>query len=152
MPTHFQGTPAQIQALNAYINLTRSCETLDAQLNLALAEEGLTVSQFGVLEALLHLGPLCQKSLASKLLKSSGNITLVIDNLEKQDLVKRKRDSKDRRFITISLTPKGEALIQEIFPQHVDRITAQMGRLDSEEQDTLRTLCRKLGRQDTAQS
>ena len=72
-----------------------------------MSAAGLTISQFGVLEALHHKGPLCQRDIAVKILKSTGNITLVIDNLEKQGLVTRERTSEDRRYLTIRLTGQG---------------------------------------------
>ena len=56
-----------------------------------------TVSQFGVLEALHHLGPLRQGEISAKLLRSGGNITLVVDNLEARGLVQRTREANDRR-------------------------------------------------------
>lgn len=149
MPTHFHGPIRETRALNTFIPLMRAAETLTARLNLGLAEFGLTETQFGVLEALYHLGPLCQKALAGKLLKSSGNITLVIDNLERQGLVVRQRDAQDRRFITIHLTEAGQARIAEVFPAHVSRIVQMFDVLTAEEQETLRVLCRKLGRQDS---
>lgn len=145
MGTHYQGTSSEVEALSAYINLIRSVDTLTARLTL-FTQHGLTESQFGVLEALLHIGPMCQKELATKLLKSGGNITMVIDNLEKQQLVERHRDTKDRRFITVHLTDKGRTLISEIFPHHAAAVAAEMGILSPEEQRQLRTLCRKLGK------
>lgn len=146
MPTHFSGSPEQVQALNVFINLLRAADSVSAKINSALSEHGLTETQFGVLESLYHLGSLCQKALADKLLKSSGNITMVIDNLEKQDLVQRQRDNRDRRFISIHLTPKGQSLMETIFPPHVKRITTLMQALDPEEQAQMRQLCRKLGK------
>lgn len=150
MPTHFQGTPQEIRALNAFIPLMRAAETLSARLSLDLAAAGLTETQFGVLEALYHLGPLCQKALANKLLKSSGNMTLVIDNLERQGLILRQRNPQDRRFMTVHLTAAGQARVAEILPAHVKCITHVMEVLSAEEQETLRRLCRKLGRQDAS--
>lgn len=146
MPTHYSGPPNEIQALNAFINLIRAADSISAKINTSLSDHGLTETQFGVLESLFHLGSLCQKALAEKLLKSSGNITMVIDNLEKQELVLRQRDSRDRRFITIHLTPKGQHLMETIFPSHVSRITTLMNVLNSQEQEELRQLCRKLGK------
>ena len=77
-------------------------------LNRPLAEAGLTESQFGVLEALLHLGPLHQRELAEKILRTNGNVTLVVDHLEKRGLVRRERGSADRRYIKVHLTDAGE--------------------------------------------
>ena len=108
---------------------------------------GLTESQFGVLEVIRHLGPLPQCDLAAKLLKSSGNITLVIDNLEKRNLVRREADPKDRRVSRIFLTPAGQALIDEIFPQHAATVADAFSVLTAEEQAALGAMLRKLGRQ-----
>lgn len=148
MPTHFDGSPDEIRALSAYINLIRASDSLAAQVHQHLGAHGLTDSQFGVLEALLHLGPQCQRALADKLLKSGGNITLVIDNLEKQQLVTRQRNAQDRRYITVTLTDRGRALIESIFPAHAAGITRLLGVLSPDEQQELRRLCRKLGRQE----
>ena len=87
-----------------------------------------------MLEALFHLGPLCQKELAAKILKSSGNMTLVIDNLEKQSLVRRERDSEDRRYYRIHLTDLGRELMTSLFPRHVRRIRDEISCLSTREQ------------------
>jgi MarR family 2-MHQ and catechol resistance regulon transcriptional repressor len=145
MPTHYPGSPEQIRALNAYIRLTRAAEALSARLLSGEKLEGLTVSQLGVLDALLYLGPMHQKDLAEKILKSSGNLTLVIDNLEKRGLVQRERQGSDRRFVTIFLTEAGRALIERVMPRHADEITAVMSALTPDEQQTLGELCKKLG-------
>ncbi len=143
--THYQGTEAQERALDTYIKLMRASDTLTARIKRLLAKENLTLSQLGVLEALLHLGPLCQTDIGAKLLKSSGNVTTVVDNLEKRALVRRQRDPEDRRYVTVHLTPSGRALIAEYFPRHVGQIATIMGALDPEEQAILGRLCRKLG-------
>jgi MarR family transcriptional regulator, 2-MHQ and catechol-resistance regulon repressor len=148
MPTHFKGCEGAIRALNAYITLTRAANTLGADLANQLESEGLTTSQFGTLETLHHLGPLCQHTIAEKLLKSGGNITLVIDNLEKHGWVRRERGKDDRRMVRVHLTPAGRRRIAKILPPHVEAIVKTMGRLTATEQEELRRLCRKLGRGD----
>ena len=72
----------------------------------------------------------------------------MVDNLEKQGLVQRERDRQDRRQVNISLTPAGEAMISQVFPQHLNAIIAEMSVLSPQEQDTLGKLCRKLGKQE----
>lgn len=131
--------------LNTYTKLMRAAESVTARVGRRMSEAGLTISQFGVLEALLHKGPMCQKDVAAKILKSTGNITLVIDNLEKQELVRRERSLEDRRYCTIILTDKGRALIQTVFSEVESAIVAQMSALTEEEQETLGRLCKKLG-------
>lgn len=112
-----------------------------------LAEHGLTESQLGTLEALYYLGPMCQKDIGDKLLVSGGNMTIVINNLEKRELVSRERDATDRRQMMVQLTDHGYRFISELFPKHAQRITELMGILTPEEQDQLGKLCKILGLQ-----
>jgi MarR family 2-MHQ and catechol resistance regulon transcriptional repressor len=130
-------------ALSTFTKLIRAAETITTDVHAELTTHNLTISQFGVLEALHHLGAMCQRDIAKKILKSTGNITMVIDNLEKQKLVTRKRNEKDRRFFEIHLTAKGDALISDIFPAHAKRIVENMARLSKTEQLELGRLCRK---------
>ena len=88
---------------------------------------------------------LCTVELAQKLLLSTGNITTVIQNLEKRDLVCRQRSTNDQRYMQVSITDSGRALIASIFPSHVQGIVDIMNALTPEEQQTLAQLSRKLG-------
>jgi MarR family 2-MHQ and catechol resistance regulon transcriptional repressor len=144
MGTHYQGTKAETDALNAYIKLMRASDSVTARVH-AVLPAGLTISQFGTLETLLHRGPMCQSDLASKLLMSGGNITLVVSNLEKSGWIARERDAKDRRFITVALTDQGRAFISSLFPRVAAAITKELGVLTTAEQFTLGWLCKKLG-------
>ena len=146
MPSHYKGSASELRALNAYINLTRATNMLNSTLAAQLEAQGLSVSQFGALEALFHLGPLCQHEIADKLLKSGGNITMVIGNLEKRGWIRRERVAGDGRMIRVHLTPAGRRRVAKILPAHVAAITRAMGNLSNGEQDALRALCRKLGR------
>lgn len=74
----------EVSALDCFIKLLRASESVNAAAMRQVQANGLTESQFGVLEALLHLGTLNQNQLAGKILKSGGNITLVIDNILKR--------------------------------------------------------------------
>jgi MarR family 2-MHQ and catechol resistance regulon transcriptional repressor len=130
-------------ALSTFTKLIRAAETVTADVHGELNESGLSVSQFGVLEALFHLGDMCQKDIAQKILKSAGNITMVIDNLEKRGLVKRIRNEKDRRYFDIHLTDEGRDLIAKIFPRHAERIRQKMAVLSESEQHVLGGLLRK---------
>ena len=146
MPTHFKGSKQEVRALNAFINLARASDSLMARMSLQFESEGLTTGQFGILEALLHLGPMCQKTIGEKLLRSGGNITLVVDNLEKHGWVRRERQKDDRRKILVQLTPEGRRVISEMVPRNVEAIVKEMQRLEPGEQEALRRICRKLGR------
>ncbi|MBT1074030.1 MarR family winged helix-turn-helix transcriptional regulator [Geobacter grbiciae] len=133
------------RALNSYTKLMRAAESVTSRTSRPMTAAGLTISQFGVLEALLHKGPLCQRDIAAKILKSTGNITMVIDNLEKQDLVRRERDMEDRRYLTVHLTEKGTILINKVFADVEASIVAEMSTLSADEQEQLGSLCKKLG-------
>ena len=146
MPTHYHGTPEEIRALDTWIKLTRAVDSFGARLAGHGTCSDVTVSQFGVLEALHHLGPLRQGEISAKLLRSGGNITLVVDNLEARGLVQRTREASDRRVVTVSLTEAGEALIAELFRSTSVRLSKRCSVLTADEQETLGRLCRKLGK------
>lgn len=145
MGTHYSGTRSERNTLNAFIKLMRATESVNTRLNRHLSDADLTVSQFGTLEALHHLGPLNQRAIGEKILKSGGNITMVVDNLEKSGFVLRKKDPNDRRAVLIHLTNKGETFIREFFPKHLEKIKEELSVLTEEEKETLANLCKKLG-------
>jgi len=147
MGTHYKGSRKETDALNSYIKLIRAAESLNSKINLELSKHDLTESQFGVLDALLHLGPLKQKEIGKKILKSGGNITMVIDNLEKQDLVQRKRGEKDRRHIIVHLTAKGKNKILDVLPYIIEIIKKHFEILNSAEQKEFQRLCKITGLQ-----
>ena len=147
MGTRYQGTAAERRALDAYIKLRRAVNSIARREAEVMRQAGLTESQFGALEALLHLGPLCQHELAGKILKSAGNLTTVIDNLERRGLVERHRDSSDRRLVTVHLTESGERMIRDVLPRNVEVLKTAFAVLGAREQEQLAELCRKLGTQ-----
>lgn len=148
MPTHYQGSEAERRALDIYIKLLRAADSIASHALASVQELGLTVTQFGVLEALWHLGPLTLSELANKHLKSANNLTVVVDNLEKMNLARRERSTTDRRVIYVHLTEDGEALIRQAFPPHVEAVVQLVSILTEEEQDTLSVLLRRLGKQE----
>jgi MarR family 2-MHQ and catechol resistance regulon transcriptional repressor len=145
MATHYRGSAQDKAALDAYIKLMRAADSVTARLEPLMRAADLTVGQFGTLEALLHLGPLCQRDLGRKLLRSGGNVTVVVGNLTRRGLVRRERRADDRRFITVTLTDKGRRLIGGIFPRHVRHVVRELGALSLPEQAELGRLCRQLG-------
>jgi MarR family 2-MHQ and catechol resistance regulon transcriptional repressor len=134
-----------VTALNAYIKLRRSVGAIDARLVRAMAEHDLTDTQFGVLEVLYHLGPLCQRDIAAKQFTSGANITMVVNNLEKNGLVRRVRSDEDRRRSVVELTTEGRALIRRIFPAHAQAIVRAFSALSRGEQEELARMCKVLG-------
>jgi len=139
-------SPAEERALRLWIALARSTSTFSRVVAGRVADYGLTLPQFGVLEALHHLGPLPLGELAEKLLVTGGNVTYVMDRLEEQGLVSRTRCGKDRRVVWACLTEEGRTLIADVFPGHASYIGELASVLEPEEQDLLRDLLKKLGK------
>ncbi|MCB8978213.1 MAG: MarR family transcriptional regulator [Ardenticatenaceae bacterium] len=145
MGTHYEGTAEETLALDCYIKLSRAAESVSQQINAHLRDHDLTISQFGALEALYHLGPMQSGEIGQKILKTSGNMTMVIDHLEKRGLVTRQRREDDRRCVDIHLTETGRTLIEAILPAHVAGVEATLSALTQTEQTQLAALCRTLG-------
>lgn len=136
----------QERALRLWVALARCYGTYARAVSTKVHEYGLTTPQFGILEALYHLGPLSLGDLAGKLLVTGGNVTYVMDRLEEQGLVYRERSPSDRRCIRAKLTEKGHAVIAEVFPGHAEFIESVSSALSPEEQEELRDLLKRLGR------
>jgi MarR family 2-MHQ and catechol resistance regulon transcriptional repressor len=133
-------------SLRLWIALARCYATFAREVASRVGEYGLTTPQFGVLEALYHLGSLTLGDLADKLLVTGGNITYVMDRLERRGLVTRERCHEDRRVVWANLSPAGRRLIEDVFPDHVDFIHGLAQPLEEEERAELRRLLKKLGR------
>ncbi len=138
------GSPVN-EALRAYVKLFRAGKAIVARLEPGATEAGLTLTQVGVLEAILHKGPLTQRELGRKVLTSAGNMTDVIDKLEARGLVARSRQPGDRRAVRVELTNAGRETITGFFPVHARNITLAMSGLSEEELQLLGGLLRKLG-------
>jgi MarR family 2-MHQ and catechol resistance regulon transcriptional repressor len=131
-------------SIQAFSALQRTLNKISGDIFSTLHANSLTGSQFGVLEALHKHGPMVQRDLAGQIMKTTGNITTVIDNLEKHGFVERIRGEKDRRYFEIVLTPAGSKLIKKIYPAHVKQVEKVMSRLADKEQKELTRICGKL--------
>ena len=132
-----------------YVKLMRAANSARNFAARSIGDTGLSLTQFAVLEALYHLGPMSLSDVAEKVLSTGGNLTMVAGNLEKQGLAKRQTSPEDKRVQIVALTPKGKSLIRQIFPKHAAAIAEFLSELNLEEQARLGDLCRKLGRQET---
>jgi MarR family 2-MHQ and catechol resistance regulon transcriptional repressor len=137
--------PHTLAALGAYVKLLRASRCVLARVEKKLAADGLTPTQLGVLESILHLGPLTHSDLGRKVLTSAGNMTDVVDKLEKRALVRRVRDEKDRRVVRVELTETGRAMIEALFPRHAADIAAAMAGLPADDLQRLGALLRDVG-------
>ena len=108
-----------------------------------IKESGLTVAQFAVLEVLYNKGDLRIQEIIEKILTTSGNITVVIKNLEKENLVIKTPDPNDKRAAIISITEKGKEIIEGILPKHIENINNIFNVLSDEEKITLKNILKK---------
>jgi MarR family 2-MHQ and catechol resistance regulon transcriptional repressor len=132
-------------ALSMWVKLARASSTFGRLTGKDIERYGLTQPQFGVFELLGHLGPLTIGDVGKKMLVTGGCVTVIIDNLEKENLVERSRSTEDRRVIKVQLTENGERLFKEIFGRHAERVTELASVLTEEEQIQLSNLLKKLG-------
>jgi len=132
-------------ALGLWVKLARAHATFAHRTAENIRSFGLTQAQFGALECLGHLGPMMIGELTHKQLVSGGNMTVVVDNLEKEGLVRRAVDSKDRRAVYVALTPKGRRLFERIFIQHARFVSSLASVLTEQEQVELGRMLKKLG-------
>ncbi len=132
------GTHAWLVLMKAHRSLMRHAER-----SFKAADMGL--SDFVVLEMLLHRGPQKVNDIGRKIALTSGAITTAVDRVEQRGLVVRTFDPKDRRARVVKLTPKGEALIRNVFDDHVQNMERAASGLSAAERNTLVALLKKLG-------
>ena len=132
-------------ALSLWVKLARAFSVFSKATNKDIEAHSLTQPQFGALECLGHLGPMTIGQLCTKNLVSGGNMTVVVDNLEKQELVERVHSKEDRRAIVVQLTSKGKRLFEDIFPKHAKHVASLTVALTEREQKELGRLLKKLG-------
>lgn len=133
-------------ALRLWVILSRAYTALAAHAAADIARHGLTLAEFGILEALYHVGPMLLGEVQKRILVSSGGITFLVDRLVAKELVERRTCSTDRRARYAALTGKGQTLMAEIFPGHAAAITQAMQGLTADEQRVAADLLRALGR------
>ena len=142
--TEIYGKRANL-ALGLWVKLARATSTFNKLTTEDIRTYGLTEPQFAVLECLGHLGPMKLSTLSKKMLVSGGNITCVVDNLQKDGLVERVPSKEDRRAILVQLTQKGNRMFGEIFVRHAEFVASLSSVLGESEQRTLSELLKKLG-------
>lgn len=108
-----------------------------------IKSSGLTIAQFGVLEALYNKGDMNINEIIESILTTSGNMTVVIKNLEKDGLINKTIDPKDKRSSIISITEKGINIIEEMLPSHIENINSIFNVLTEEEKITLKNILKK---------
>ena len=133
-------------ALATFTRLSKTAGKVRRAIYAGLNDTRLTESQVNVLELLHKLGPLPQKEIAKNLAVTGGNITMVVDNLQKRNLVDRQRWEEDRRVVHVNLADLGTETIESFIPLHVERVMGAFDGLEPQEQEQLQTLCEKLSK------
>lgn len=132
-------------ALSTWVKFARAYSSFDKKSSESIKEFGLTQPQFAVIEVIGHLGPLKIGEICDKMLVTGGNMTLVLDNIEKLGYIERVPSNEDRRAIHIQLTSSGQKLFEEVFVKHAENISQFMSVLTAAEQKNLGDLLKKLG-------
>ncbi|HFU4060299.1 TPA: MarR family winged helix-turn-helix transcriptional regulator [Streptococcus suis] len=143
MKTVEQSLNENKHALHSLVVFRRAANTISKSELETIKKYGLTVCQFGVMEALYNKGNLRIQDLIDKLLSTSGNMTVVIKNMIRDGYVYKTSDTSDRRASLIALTEKGRQTIEAILPEHYDHVGKIFSVLSPEEQDLLATILKK---------
>lgn len=140
-----QDTPQVTTSLKLWVVMTRALGSIEERLEQQVQAHGLSLTEFGVLEVLLHKGHLPIGEIGSRILLTSGSMTYVIDKLERRGLIERRACETDRRVVHADLTPDGRSLMAVVFPEHAELIRRLMGGLQLHEQEVAIDLLRRLG-------
>ncbi len=130
--------------LKFFIALSRSINLLNKRANCIFRKYNLTNKQFAVLEALYHKGDLSIGQIIEKVLSTGGNMTVVINNLEKEGMVKKDCARDDNRVCIISLTAKGKGLIEKIFPEYLEDLQNSLSCFSEIEKNEIVSALKKL--------
>ena len=112
----------------------------------SISETGLHLSDFAIMEVLLHKGPLPIKTIGEKVLLTSGSMTAAINRLEKKDFVRRNQDPSDGRCFYVHLTEFGRGVIESAYEQHEKKLEKIVSVLTTEERAELVRLLKKMGK------
>ena len=137
--------PSHISAPKLWIVLARAYGSASAYVQRAIAAQGLCLSDFMVLEVLLHKGPLTISAIGDKVLLASASMTSAIDRVEQRRFVQRTTCSSDRRIRLIALTPAGRHFITDLFAQHQQDLELLTAGLTETERKHLYSGLKKIG-------
>ena len=132
-------------SLKLWVVMNRALRSIEDALRRQVEGHGLSMTEFAVLEVLLHKGALPIGEVGDRVLRTSGSMTYVLDKLQQRGLLRRRACEEDRRVLYVELTPDGQGLIEPVFTEHAALLRALMSSLDTEEQQAATDLLRRLG-------
>ena len=134
--------------VHVFLVLWKAARAVEGYAEHSIAELKMCGSDFSVLEALLHKGPLPINEIGKKVLLTSGSITVAVDRLESKGLVERRASGTDRRAKIVHLTKAGGQLIERVYNSHAaDMEELASASLSKVERETLIKLLKKIGYQ-----
>lgn len=136
--------PEHAQGLKMVIALSKSLNAHNRAALEVFRKYGLTMTQFAVLEALYHKGPMKIGEITEKILSTAGNMTVVIQNLERDGLIDCRQHPEDSRARLVSLTERGETTLRELFPSYLEAVKNVFSPLSGDEQQLVTQLLKKL--------
>ena len=134
------------KSMSVYISMSRVINTLRRENNKLILKHNLTLGQFAVMEALYSKGRLSTGEVMEKILSTSGNIPVIVKNLEKDGFITRKQDESDKRRFILDLTDKGKDLMDEIVPENLKFMDELISLWDDEDKKELIILMNKFRR------
>jgi MarR family 2-MHQ and catechol resistance regulon transcriptional repressor len=111
----------------------------------SIADTGLQLSEFAIMEVLLHKGPLPINTIGDKVLLTSGSMTAAVNRMQTKGYVTRERDPRDGRCFHVHLTPRGKKVIQKAYDRHAKNLEIVAGVLTVQEREELVRLLKKIG-------
>ncbi|WP_337170106.1 MarR family transcriptional regulator [Gemmatimonas aurantiaca] len=135
-----------LSALRLWVIMNRAQSAVTAHAAADVARHGLTLAEFGILEALYHRGPMLLGEVQRRILVSSGGITFLVDRLTAKGLVERRTCDSDRRARYAALTEQGRDLVMQIFPAHARELARVMSGISLEDQRTATEILKIMGR------
>ena len=137
--------PEIVTAARLTFILARASASIKTYIERSFAQQDFCFTDFMVLEALLHLGPLTISAIGEKVTLASASMTSAIDRLEERNLVQRTLDAEDRRVRLVALTCEGRQLIERIFAQHLEDMETIAKDISQEERQVLYSALKKIG-------
>lgn len=145
-------TAAKLESLtggsgvHVFLVLWKAARAVEAYAETSVSQSQMCGSDFAVLEALLHKGPLPVNEIGKKVLLTSGSITTAVDRLEDKKLVERRAHGTDRRAKIVHLTKEGRKLITRVYADHAaDMERLASASLTKKERETLIRLLKQIG-------
>jgi MarR family 2-MHQ and catechol resistance regulon transcriptional repressor len=138
-------TEQRITASRLWLVLAKAYGSIVSYVEGGFAAQGIGLSDFMVLEVLLHKGPLTISVIGEKVLLASASMTSAIDRLERRGLVRRRSCSSDRRIRLVELTAEGKAFIEEIYSRHEKDLECIAAGLGDAERKALYSGLKKIG-------